>query len=111
ALLTPGVIVLARRLGWISYPREDRWHSRPTALMGGIAIYLGTVAAWLTVGDPRSVLPLLAPATGLFLLGAVDDRLVELRPHQKLIGQIAASASLIAAGVHFQSIPPFLALP
>jgi UDP-GlcNAc:undecaprenyl-phosphate GlcNAc-1-phosphate transferase len=111
ALLTPGVIQLARRLGWISYPREDRWHSRPTALMGGIAIYLGTVAAWLTVGDRASVLLLLAPVTGLFLLGAVDDRLVELRPHHKLIGQVAAGAALTAGGVQFQGVPPLLALP
>ena len=29
---------LARRYGILAHPRGDRWHNRPTALLGGVAI-------------------------------------------------------------------------
>src|SRR5687767_6272062 len=110
ALLTPLVILVARRLGWVSAPREDRWHSRPTALMGGIGIFAGTFAAWFAVGGNVDIAPVAVPAAGIFLLGLVDDRR-GLRPHVKLIGQVAAAAALVAAGVRFESLPFALSLP
>jgi UDP-GlcNAc:undecaprenyl-phosphate/decaprenyl-phosphate GlcNAc-1-phosphate transferase len=109
ALLTPAVILLARRFGWVAAPREDRWHSRPTALMGGIAIFVGTVAAWLAGGDLGRIAPVAVPAAGMFALGLVDDRL-RLRAHVKLIGQVAAAALLTMAGVRFEGLPPALSL-
>ena len=50
--LTPAVRALARSLGLIARPTADRWHKRPTALMGGIAIAAGTlvgVVAWFAL--------------------------------------------------------------
>src|SRR2546422_419467 len=50
--LTPAVRALARSLGLIARPTADRWHTRPTALMGGIAIAAGTlvgVVAWFAL--------------------------------------------------------------
>ena len=35
--LTPLVIYFAHRMNWVAQPKADRWHKRPTALMGGIA--------------------------------------------------------------------------
>src|SRR6266852_3696518 len=87
-LITPIVIVLARRLGWVAKPREDRWHTKPTALMGGIAIYLGTMLGWIAFVPRDSLLTLAFASTAVFLLGVVDDR-ISLRPHIKLIGQVA----------------------
>lgn len=110
ALLTPAVIWLARRLNWVARPRDDRWHQRPTALMGGIGIFLGTVAAWLLTGSLTAVAPVAVPAAFIFLLGAVDDRL-RLRPHSKLIGQLAAAGVLILSGVTFPALPHALAVP
>jgi len=111
ALLTPLVIFLARRQGWVSLPREDRWHSRPTALMGGIAICGGTLAAWLVTGDLKTLAPIAFPAAAIFLLGVIDDRVYEFRPHQKLIAQVAIALALIAGGVRFTTLPPLLSLP
>jgi UDP-GlcNAc:undecaprenyl-phosphate GlcNAc-1-phosphate transferase len=111
ALATPAVIALAWRMGWVARPREDRWHCRPTALMGGVAIFFGTVASWVATCDWHAVAPVALPATAMFLLGLVDDRCWELRPHQKLIGQLAAGAVLIATHVQFSALPPLLALP
>ena len=35
--LTPLVRMLARRLGFVAKPKIDRWHKKPTAMMGGVA--------------------------------------------------------------------------
>lgn len=110
ALLTPAIIAGAHRLGWVARPREDRWHQKPTALMGGVAIFLGTLAAWAALGEHALRSPLLIPAAGIFLLGVVDDR-VHLRPYIKLIGQVAAAAFLVLNGPVIRSLPPYLALP
>jgi UDP-GlcNAc:undecaprenyl-phosphate GlcNAc-1-phosphate transferase len=111
ALVTPAVIVLAWRCGWVAKPRDDRWHSRTTALMGGIGIFIGTLVAWAWTGALTQLWALALPACGMFLLGAIDDRVVELRPHHKLIGQVLLAAGLIAAGIHWQGLPGIIALP
>src|SRR5262249_36037003 len=99
------------RLDWVARPRPDRWHTRPTVLMGGIAIFAGTLAAWWFTGAFQAIGPVAALGIGMFALGVVDDRIAELRPHQKLIGQVAAGAALIALGVSFRGLPPYAALP
>jgi len=111
AALTPLVAVLARRLGWVALPREDRWHRRPTALAGGIAIFLGSAAAWLAAGAGWAALPVLAPAGAMFLLGLVDDRVVELRPLQKLAGQTLIAGAAVAQGIVFPGLPPAVSVP
>lgn len=110
ALLTPLVILLAHRLGWVAKPRQDRWHQRPTALMGGIGICAGTLVAASLSGELGALLPVLIPAVGMFALGFLDDR-VQLRPHHKLVGQLAAAAWLLSSGVCFESLPLWLSLP
>src|SRR5256885_16506679 len=42
--LTPVVRLLALRAHAVARPSTDRWHKRPTALWGGVAIALGTAA-------------------------------------------------------------------
>jgi UDP-GlcNAc:undecaprenyl-phosphate GlcNAc-1-phosphate transferase len=109
ALLTPGVIACAHRLGWVARPREDRWHQRPTALMGGIAIFCGTMGAWL-FHEPRATPQILIPAAIIFVLGFIDDR-YHLRPYLKLIGQLIAAAIFVTTGPAIEGLPPYLALP
>ncbi len=109
AVVTPLVIRLAERLGWVARPREDRWHQKPTALMGGIAIYGGTLAGWLCMGNAQAMLPVLIPASAIFLLGVLDDR-VNLRPHVKLIGQLVAGTAAILMGLRFEALPEVITL-
>ncbi len=108
--LTPVVKRVSSRRGWMAQPVKDRWHKRPTALLGGIAIYIGTSTALLLAIDTHAIhLPMMAAVakspsfvaaviwlgmTFLFVLGLVDD-FINLKPHSKLVGQIL-SASLIA---------------
>lgn len=109
-VLTPLVRWFAIKMQWVARPREDRWHKRTTALMGGIAIFAAMTAPALVAADFQSLLTFFLrtngvqalPALGavlflgsafLFALGLFDD-LRNIKPHSKLIGQILA-ASLV----------------
>ena len=58
-VFTPAVRALAVRAGAVAQPSADRWHKQPTALLGGVAIVLATLAglaaATLLVGNGWAV--------------------------------------------------------
>jgi UDP-GlcNAc:undecaprenyl-phosphate GlcNAc-1-phosphate transferase len=104
AVLTPLVRRAAIRWGHVAAPREDRWHTRPTALMGGAAIFvsfllaIAATAAFLPVsGVLAEFAPLLLCGAFVFLLGLIDD-LYHFSPQTKLVGQIIAAAALVFFG-------------
>jgi UDP-GlcNAc:undecaprenyl-phosphate GlcNAc-1-phosphate transferase len=103
ALLTPLVGRWARAHGMVATPRQDRWHRKPTPLLGGVAIYGATmlVIVGLAHVDLR-LLGLLAGGTLLFVTGLIDDWR-RLRPHIKLIAQILAACLLILGGVRIET--------
>src|SRR5262245_64880487 len=65
ALLTYLVRNLASKRKWLAHPRTDRWHQAPTALFGGVAIYL------VFVGGLLATRPLSRSAVGLLLLSSM----------------------------------------
>ncbi len=91
---------IARRRGFVAPPQADRWHPRPTPLLGGIALWLATIVATLTTLPldvwPR-LLPIACAATGAFALGLIDD-FVQIKPATKLTGQIAIGCFTIVSG-------------
>jgi UDP-GlcNAc:undecaprenyl-phosphate GlcNAc-1-phosphate transferase len=102
--LTPLVRKVAIRFNQVAEPREDRWHSRPTALMGGVAIaasfYLAVLAVMPFLPAARMLskyLPLLICAFLVFALGLVDD-IYNLAPQTKLVGQIIVASFLVFFG-------------
>jgi UDP-GlcNAc:undecaprenyl-phosphate GlcNAc-1-phosphate transferase len=103
ACLTLLCMPLARRLGAVARPRNDRWHREEIPLLGGIAIAIGTVAplAAATLGagtDLRRVAALLLGGCLIALVGLVDD-LRTLRPQTKLLGQLLAATLAIGLGL------------
>ena len=87
AVLTPMVRWAALRYGWVAHPSSDRWHKKPTALMGGIAIFGALAIGLVLVADFGSVVghvlqsagPKQAPSVAVallvgasFLFGVVD---------------------------------------
>ena len=77
AAATPVVRELARRVGAVDRPdgiAGRKIHDRPTPLLGGVAVWLGIVAALLANGVwPAGLAPVLATATFLMLFSARDD--------------------------------------
>lgn len=97
--LTPVVRAFARRIGAVARPKVDRWHKAPTAMMGGVAIYLATVAALLLLLPQTSeTWVVIGASTALFALGLVDDFL-HLKPYQKLIGQLLGASAVVYFGL------------
>ena len=96
---TGGVRWLARRLGVVAMPRADRWNRKPTALLGGVGIFVAFAAGMVLLRpSAHGLWPLLGAATFLFIVGLVDD-LHTLKPHVKLVMQVAAASVLPLAGL------------
>ncbi len=90
---------LARRYGFVAKPKSDRWHKRPTAMMGGAAIFLTTILISLfAVPYTKQSLVILAGSTVLFLVGLIDD-LLHIKPYQKLVGQFIGVAIVVGFGL------------
>lgn len=99
AVLTPVVRRLARRWGFVAKPKTDRWHKRPTAMMGGVAIWLAVITTYLTLVPHTSAGWVVAGAASfLFLVGLIDDWL-HIKPYQKLIGQVIGAAIVVNYGL------------
>lgn len=98
-ILTPIVRAVARRTGMIAKPKTDRWHKAPTAMLGGVAIWLTVVITYLLFLKPNNYSNIIiGTSTFLFLVGLADD-LIHIKPYQKLIGQVMGSAFIIYYGL------------
>src|SRR4026208_1194394 len=98
-VLTFLVRALARRFRYVAQPKTDRWHKKPTAMLGGAAIWLSVIICYYAF-IPHTIygLQILLASTFLFLVGLVDD-LIHIKPYQKLIGQILGSAYVVYYGL------------
>ena len=97
--LTPVVRVLARRWGFVAKPKIDRWHKQPTAMMGGVAIWLAVVGTYLVlVPHTKQGWVVVGAASFLFFVGLIDDWL-HVKPYQKLIGQVMGAAVVVNYGL------------
>ena len=122
ALVTFGFSVLVLKLShrYRLYPkiRERDVHTRPTPRLGGIAIFVGIVAAFgvaylvaarfaplrLIFSDPQQILAILGAALLIVLLGVADD-LWDLDWMTKLAGQFIAAGLIAWQGVQVLSLP------
>ena len=103
-LLTPLIRKLALKSGRVAVPRDNRWHRKETALLGGVGIFAAMLIAWLSgtlwvgwriAGQPY--LPMMLCAAGTFLLGLADD-IFNMDPQHKLAGQVIITAILLFFG-------------
>ena len=98
-ILTPLVRALARRYGFIAVPKTDRWHKKPTAMLGGVVIWLSVVITYFLFSLHTAYGKwILLASTFLFLVGLIDD-LLHIKPYQKLIGQILGSVYVVYYGL------------
>ncbi len=96
----------ALRYGKVAAPREDRWHSAPTALFGGVAIYLSfLITALIFVPPTKEFLGILAGGTFIFIVGVIDD-FRSIKPYTKLITQMVAAIIIIFFGITIEMFTP-----
>ncbi|WP_104475403.1 MraY family glycosyltransferase [Microterricola pindariensis] len=122
ALVTFGLSMLVYRLAhrYKLYPkiRARDVHTRPTPRLGGIAMFLGIVAAfgvaWLISAqfpplkiifdDPAQILAILGGALLIVLIGVADD-IWDLDWMTKLAGQFLAAGLIAWKGVQVYALP------
>lgn len=117
ALLVSTVCRLSRRWGAIDRPDGDlKRHSRPTATLGGLAVFAALLGALLPAALVGWGLPQASPlrlggqtawggilvASLVMLLLGVSDDLRHILPRVKIIFQLVAGAVLVAAGLLIQ---------
>jgi UDP-GlcNAc:undecaprenyl-phosphate GlcNAc-1-phosphate transferase len=106
---------LAMKSGWVVQPRSDRWHTKATALYGGVGFYpaflLGSIITYflydglalisqrpeIAAGLMQSV-ALGIGALLMFIFGWLDD-LKQFRPVTKLLVQLIAASFAVVAGI------------
>ncbi|MNX81684.1 putative undecaprenyl-phosphate N-acetylglucosaminyl 1-phosphate transferase [compost metagenome] len=102
-LMTKSLVVIANHYGWVARPKADRWHQKPTALYGGIAIVVTIIMGLLILGPgfwPEKKYDLLSLLVGgglIFAIGLWDD-IRALNPLVKLVGQVI-SCTVFLAGI------------
>jgi UDP-GlcNAc:undecaprenyl-phosphate GlcNAc-1-phosphate transferase len=97
------------RLRVVAAPSADRWHERPTPLLGGVGIFAG-ISAGLWIAVAAGAIPATRELAGiyggvslLFLAGLVDD-IRALPPLGKLVLQVAAAAIVLATGTNVELV-------
>lgn len=97
--LTPHVARLAERTGVVDRPGGRHTHQKVTPMLGGLAIYLGIMAAAMLFAPSW---PLLVTGTLALLVGFADDysksRGRELPPLPKIVGQLLPALVLMSWG-------------
>ena len=96
ALATLAVMQFARAKGLVAKPSSERWHKKPTALFGGVAIFVAAMgcapfflpahSAWIGLG---------IGATFIFAVGVYDD-LRAMVPAKKFVAQLIAACVFMA---------------
>jgi UDP-GlcNAc:undecaprenyl-phosphate GlcNAc-1-phosphate transferase len=98
-LLTYAVRAFAHRIGQVAKPKSDRWHKRPTAMLGGAGIFLATLIGYLVfVPKSSESLVIFGAASWLFVVGLIDD-LLNVKPYQKLFGQLIGAIVVVGYGL------------
>ena len=107
-----GLTVPIRRMaldwGIVDVPNARKIHRTPIPLLGGLAIYCGTVLAIIGSVDSRArgqIFGILAASTLLLIVGILDDRHLLHHQVKLFVAMPLAALTLVALGVrtHFAS--------
>ncbi|WP_022884230.1 MraY family glycosyltransferase [Glaciibacter superstes] len=122
AIVTFGLSIVVLKVShkYRLYPkiRERDVHTRPTPRLGGIAMFIGILAAFgvsylvasqfaplrLVFANPQQILAILGAALLIVLLGVADD-IWDLDWMTKLAGQFIAAGLVAWQGVQIYSLP------
>ncbi|MGZ0051767.1 glycosyltransferase family 4 protein [Brevibacillus gelatini] len=96
-IATPYVKKLAEKVGAVDAPNQRKVHTRIMPRMGGLAIYLGYLAAFflfVPYASMSEMLGIFIGSTIVMAVGMLDDK-YQLSPKWKLIGQLIATAIVV----------------
>ena len=105
---TPLSIKLAHKFGVIDQPKDARRvHKKPIPRFGGMAIFLGSMAAMLIpAGMNDKILVAMIGGLCMYGLGVFDD-IFDIKPIVKFIGQLVIASGVYALGIRITFITDF----
>lgn len=108
-IFTPIVKKLALKFNFISFPKENRWHRKPTAILGGVAIFLSVMLGLIPLlkSSDKEMLGFFIGSALMFTCGVIDD-IKKLAPQIKMLFQIIASCIVIYFGITIRINPAYL---
>jgi UDP-GlcNAc:undecaprenyl-phosphate GlcNAc-1-phosphate transferase len=105
--ITPFARTVALRLGFLDHPEHKKSHSRPTPLLGGLAIYIAFLSSMVFVLDiHRTATGIFLGATILLVVGLIDDKF-GMMPELKLSAQILAALVAFKFGLRVTTIEDY----
>ncbi len=108
---TPFVKNLAFKIGAVDIPKDNRrMHKKPTARLGGLAIFFGFIISALIFSTPSAeIIGMLIGSLIIVILGVFDDKYA-LSAKLKLVVQIVAALCPVLAGIRidFIKVPSFI---
>lgn len=96
-VLNPLCRLVAQRFGLVAMPSADRWHRKPTALLGGAAVAVTVIGGTATLTLFNQIPILIAAASLMFVVGLADD-ILSLKPSTKLVAEVAVASLLLYFG-------------
>jgi UDP-N-acetylmuramyl pentapeptide phosphotransferase/UDP-N-acetylglucosamine-1-phosphate transferase len=99
-VLIPSIIDIARAKSLVDAPNSRTSHVTTTPTLGGIAIFIGSVIAFLmsvNVTAIPSFQYIIASLLVIFFIGFKDD-IIGISPYKKLLGQVFAALIVIEFG-------------
>ena len=99
-VLIPSIIDIARAKSYVDAPNNRASHHNTTPTLGGIAIFIGSIIAFLmfvSVGAIPSYQYIVASVLIIFFIGFKDD-IIGISPYKKFWGQVIAALIVIEFG-------------
>lgn len=110
--LTPLVRRIALRQGLVAKPASDRWGKRVVARLGGVALFVGFLAASLAWIPMRHPVPGFLLGCALVFAFGLSDDVHRMTPYTKLLFQLTVGALMVLTGIRIELISwPWLAIP
>lgn len=97
-ILTRVIVQVCRRHGWVVQTRPDRWHRKPVAQFGGIAIVLSFLLTGSLISASTRLLGVVLLTVAMAAVGLADD-LRSWKPSAKLAAELAVAIATVALGV------------
>lgn len=91
AFIMPFIRRLAIQINAVDKPRGRHLHKKTTAKLGGIAIFFGFLLGYMIFGVHSVIMNSVLIGSFIIILTGVVDDIVELKPRDKFLGQLASA--------------------
>ena len=91
AFIMPFIRKLAIQINAVDKPRGRHLHKKTTPKLGGVAIFCGFLLGYMIFGVHSVIMNSVLIGSFIIILTGVIDDIVELKPRDKFIGQLASA--------------------